>query len=105
MPKEMDAPISPDGWQVIQHFYDGTRPIQWLTGISLQAAQQFKSLWTKSVVFNDGKSEVYIQPVEGWETIEGDPVLAIAWALHEGLLTPELGAARLKELMGDHGKE
>lgn len=93
---ESYAPTSPQGWDLTEYFYDGRLPRTMLAGRSLAHCKQTRTAWQASPTFNDGKSELVIAPAAGWESIKGDPCLALAWAIAERLVSVELGAEQMR---------
>jgi len=93
-------PVSPRGWQIWRHFYDGRPPEpDPLTpqGRSLAYCRR----WAKNQAENtDGKCEFSVEPVGGWAAINTDPVAAIVYHVAHGDLDPEVATARLKGLLG-----
>lgn len=100
MNDKSQAPISEPGWKLTQYFYDGRQPVVLRTGQSLDSLQRLVSNWKSSEIFPPKDFELIISPVNGWESVKGDRAYAIAWAISEGLLTPELGAAQIRAMIG-----
>lgn len=88
-------PISPGGWQVWRHTYKG-KPAKLLqTAMSLDWCRQYLINWKAHSL---GTAELYISPVSGWKSIEADAFGAIAWAIAEGLMSIEIGAATIRAI-------
>ena len=81
------APISPQGWQIHEHFYEGGEQVLLYKSLSLGYLRKFKAGWEGSEMFNLGHSELVISPVDGLESIQADPFGAIAWAIQQGLVS------------------
>lgn len=95
------APISPSGWQMRIHTYD-EKPAKifkpWKgehRGRSLDWCRKTKAAWMDG---HNGKAEMVIEPVDGWESIQTDFASAIAWAIAQDLVSIEVGAKLIRAI-------
>lgn len=99
------APISESGWELVQHFYDARPQAILSTGKSLQYLKSLVSNWQASELFPMTDFEVFIRPVKGWESVKGDPILALTYLISEKLITPEMGAAQIRAMIKGESHE
>jgi hypothetical protein len=93
------APVARNGWQIVEYFYNGDSPRFHSRGCALAWAKEYASNWRASIVFDSSRSELVISPVNGWESIKGDRYLALAWAISEGVISPEMGASQIRAMV------
>ena len=90
------APISPKGWKITRYTYDDKPPVNLQSGRSLEWCQQYKSNWGVHAL---GTAELVISPVDGWESLNSDPFMAVAWAIKSDLVSLEVGAQIIQAMM------
>jgi hypothetical protein len=99
---EQTTTTVPSGWVLMMHYPNGKPPARLLSGPgkSLSWCQRTLRAWRESRA-NNGEYDLVIEPADGWESIQGDPLAAICWALWEHDITCDVAVTKIRELMGE----
>lgn len=89
-----------EGWQVKRHWFTGDKPDAVLFGPK-NLAYCRRMVATLTDQHDAGDCDYWLEPVNGWSTLDGDPLLAILYHVAAGDLSPKLALAEIRELMTD----